>query len=110
MELQKKKTIHQEILENPRAGPKPISIEEYRRRIQKLAAEPKHQTITKTRGGRQAQRSNEIKTLHRLANLAITKEENQRFKREIKELQKERSREYKIKKKEKKKKRQAKIE
>lgn len=102
MEIQGR-TLEQELLDNPRAGPRPLTAEDYKRRNQrqvaepKQAAEPEQKVREKTRGGRQAKRSNKIRILHQLVNSATTKQEKQHFKKELKKLQKERSREYKIK-------------
>ena len=69
-------------LENPKAGPRSISLEDYRRRKQQQEVEPQPtpevaKTAAKT--GYRANTTPTIKEFHRLADLAVSREQRLRF-------------------------------
>lgn len=84
--------LQEELIGNPSAGPKPISIEEYRSRHGKLptplkaSSDNSQPKKTKTRAGRVVKLRKEIANLYRLANLSISKEEKHNFLNQIRTI------------------------
>ena len=72
-------------LQDPAAGPRPITLEEYRRRNPTRLSPPEPQAAT-NRGGYRATTTKAIPDLHRLADLALTMEERRKFLDEAKQL------------------------
>lgn len=86
-----KKTLEEAVKEDFRAGPKPISLEEYRKRQAKRVPAPsnvENKFKLPKRGGESAARREQIKDLHRILRLGCTKHQEVLFRRQLVELKK----------------------
>lgn len=87
-------TIEEAIKENPSAGPRKISLEEYRRKQanqrQTEFLKPVEKPTEKKRGGKAVRFRKELGNLYRLLTIATSYEERSTFKAQIREIQKQR--------------------
>lgn len=86
--------IREAISKNPRAGPKPITIEEYRLRTSRntVARQEEVKEVKpkpKSRGGRLVRFKKQQAELHRIINITIDWDQKQRLIKELKQLKKE---------------------
>jgi len=87
--------LKQELVNNPRAGPRPIDINEYRKRqrnpnfLKELGQEPikADNNIKKRRGGVTARIRRQLGELHRIVNNTTDQHQKHLFLKKIKELQ-----------------------
>ena len=80
--------LEKKLKEDSKAGPRPITIEEYKARKKIIIIEQEQQKTSKSRGGQLRKIKDDIKNYYRLIKIASTAEERLSFKREIGKLRK----------------------
>ena len=79
--------MEEELKKYPQAGPKKLTIEEYKKRQEgRPQKDTPHPPEKKKRAGKQVKLRQDLANLHRLAVLAVTKEEKIKFLQEINRL------------------------
>ncbi|KAL5283828.1 C3orf30.2 family protein [Megaselia abdita] len=84
---------------DPKSGPRPLTIEEYRRRCQQKTPNPGQQTsspvsrqqpnqVAKKRGGKKVKQRRKLGELYCLAAIAVTRDEKRHFIKQIQEIRK----------------------
>jgi hypothetical protein len=81
--------LERELAENPRAGPKPITLEEYRQRKTAQSTTDTTAKQIRPRGGKRFRIKQEIKNYFRLIKIARTEDEKRKFRKEISKLRKQ---------------------
>lgn len=88
--------MDKELQANPNAGPKKLTLEEYRKRQQpksttaKEQPKPQPQQPKRRRAGKQVKTRQELGNLHRLAQLSVNKEDKKGFLKKINQIKQRR--------------------